>query len=876
MNEELVSLSWLRIRASFKCRQDHPRVSSPVCVMEAITKAVSDATWGIPANEWANRPIFHFIRKPYNFKLKEDEIYQVEFLFTDKIQEEVLLWIDNFIHYFTEPEAEKTFIPVDIFPPENRNLYQIMQECGEIPDSGEICLHFLTPLHLKPQPGKSRFWLDAHHFTHSLINRFRRLFSCKFNLADSSRYEILPYYWNYTEIKHRSFSQKGHQQLINGCVGPLYARGELSELKPWLYLATELHAGSKFSNSYGYFILYKNSLPYFDLRFPQLKELETIAQEVVERYDDALLNIINPALPEPDLKNSINNMFTRIRDGTYRPSPHRAFSIRTETGKERQVEQPEPVDLIAGLYALRLLSPVLDKAFEEESLGFRKGRSREKAIELVRQAINQGYLWLVESDIENFFPSINLDLLQSFLDRLLPEKDTSFKSFLKLIIRVPFKVGEKIYPRERGLAQGHPLSPCLTNLYLDSFDEQVKSLDVKLIRYCDDFLIFCRLREQAESVVMEIEKILSGLELKLKKEKTSIKNVSEGFQFLGYNFSGPETDVFLPPETHLLKKPLFITEPYVLVTVDGGSLSIKKAGQVIQSVPLRRISEIMIMEKSVVSTALMARCLKNNIPLTVALESGYALTTIRPDSREYYLISSLHAGKYSRLSEATKIALAREVALTKLHNYIYLFKQKYQPELKPLIRDLNEIIRRLETSSDLNEIRGLEGLAARKIYSSFKNFINNQAFQLSKRQRRPPDRINSLLNLGAHLLYSRINALIRSAGLNPYLGFLHSASDDYESLVSDLVDIFRPRMERFILRLINLRIIDEHSFEESNGGYYLNREGKHRFISHLENELNQKPEAKKLSFKDQISLQVKIIKDWVMKDSSLVFLKWSE
>jgi CRISPR-associated protein Cas1 len=105
---------------------------------------------------------------------------------------------------------------------------------------------------------------------------------------------------------------------------------------------------------------------------------------------------------------------------------------------------------------------------------------------------------------------------------------------------------------------------------------------------------------------------------------------------------------------------------------------------------------------------------------------------------------------------------------------------------------------------------------------------------------------------------------------------LHSPADDYESLVSDLVDIFRPRLERFIIKIINLKIIDENHLEEKEGAFYLNKEGKHRFLSYFENELNQKPDNAKLSWKEQINLQVKIIKDWATKDSSLVFIRWSE
>ena len=870
-------LEWIRLTAIFKVSSNESFISSnPLCIMEALTKAVSDRTWGIPKNEWANRPIFHFTGRPHNYKLNADETYRVDFLFTDKEFEEVKKWAQNLVLYFSESENCRSLYPVEIFQPELRTLNILIEETGEIIDRGEICLKFLTPYHFKPGPGKSRYHLDAPALIKGIINRINRLFNQNFSAEIKPEFETLPYYWDYTEIRHPSHSQPGHYQLINGCIGPLYLRGNFSTIKPWLYLASELHAGTKLANSLGYFIILPESIPYFDARFPRLNEIKEIAGEIIERYDEALIQLIQPEATQLNLDEISSSLYNKIKDGSYAPQPYKAFILKSDSGHERQVEQPEYRDLIAGLYALRLLSPVIDRALEEESIGFRKGRSREKAIEMVREAINQGYLWIVESDIENFFPSVNLEQLEELLDKYLPRKDVLFREFIKSITRAPFRIGEHIVERQRGLAQGHPLSPCLTNLYLDAFDEKIKSLDVKLIRYADDFLIFCRTREQAESVLTEVEKVLSGLDLRIKPDKTSIKTVAEGFQFLGYNFSGTEAEVFQPPETKLLKKPLFVTEPFVLVTVDGQSVCIKKEGQILQSIPLRRLSEIMVMEKAVISTSLISRCLQNKIPLTIALNSGYVLTTLRPDSKEYYLMSSRHAAKYSALSEGAMISLAREVALSKTDGYFHLLKQKYTPELNPIIKNLASILKKLETASDINEVRGLEGLASRLVYPAFNILINNKAFHLKKRIRRPPDRINSLLNFGSYLLYSRLNALVRSAGLNPYLGFLHSPSDDYESLVSDLVDIFRAGLERMIIKFVNLKIIEEKHFEENNGNFYLDREGKHRFISHFENELNQKTSPNKLSFKEKMILQVRILRDWVQKDGSLVFIRWSE
>ena len=208
------------------------------------------------------------------------------------------------------------------------------------------------------------------------------------------------------------------------------------------------------------------------------------------------------------------------------------------------------------------------------------------------------------------------------------------------------------HERVKGLAQGSPLSPILANLYLDSFDEQIKqwgllspdehgetasdSKDtpsraapahtprgVKLVRYADDFIILTKTKEDAEDVLSETEAYLSKLGLKIKKEKTAIRSMKDGFQFLGIRFERSAVVVEGEEDTKLLKKPLYIVESYLFLSLNGDAIDICKNRKIVETIPLRRISEIMVMEKTVLSTALLRKCTEGNIPLTIALGTGY-------------------------------------------------------------------------------------------------------------------------------------------------------------------------------------------------------------------------------------------------------------
>lgn len=169
-----------------------------------------------------------------------------------------------------------------------------------------------------------------------------------------------------------------------------------------------------------------------------------------------------------------------------------------------------------------------------------------------------------------------------------------------------------------------------------------------MVRYADDFIILTRTRQEAENILSKTEDFLSEIGLKIKKEKTAIKPVKDGFQFLGIRFDRSEA-VVQPEEFKQLKKPLYITEPHLFLSLNGEAIDIRKYKEIIETIPLRRISEIMIMERTVLSTALVRGCTDNDIPLTITLNSGYYITTVKPDSKRYYDISFEHSRKYFSL-----------------------------------------------------------------------------------------------------------------------------------------------------------------------------------------------------------------------------------
>ncbi|MEW6602529.1 MAG: CRISPR-associated endonuclease Cas1, partial [Nitrospirota bacterium] len=788
----LKSLRWRRLSVELVNIRSVPAMTAhPVSVFQSIIKGVSSLSGGLD-----DTIFFHIRGKRHSYRMRETDRIMLDIFFCRHDIGHVEKWRDAFTVYLDDPVTGRNFDIMEIGGVEERGLDMVAGEAGASSGEGEICLEFLSPLPFNRGKGKHRTFLTPQTFVLLLENRFSRLFGMEIRYQSrDDDFTLLPYYWHYTETRRASKSEPGHTQYINGCSGKLYIKGRFHDLLPFLLLGSELHAGTKMSNSQGYYVIHKDSPPYFKRFFPNKRVILSVIRDVLDRYDNALESLsVSENFPFSE-EQFAEDLYRQILADEYEPSPGTAFLIKKKGGAERLVEQPRFRDLIIQQYLLKTIAGPFERMFEEGSIGFRKGISRQKSIELVKAAIDEGCQYVIESDIEEFFPSVDLEILRSLLDLCVPRNDVAIRNVLWKSIRNGYVLNGILHGRVKGLAQGSPLSPILANLYLDSFDEQVRNWDVKMIRYADDFVILTKTREEAENVLSETEAYLSELGLKVKKEKTAVKHIKDGFQFLGMQFQQSEVRAGTDDGIKRLRKPLYITEPYLFLSLNGEAVDIKKDRAIIETIPLRRISEIMVMENTVFSTALLSRCTGNNIPLTITLNTGYYITTVKPDSKKYYDVSSGHARKYYSLTETEVLCIAKEFAAGKLGNYIALLKQRYVKEQNRFISELERVTQDIYQAGDIHQVRGFEGSAAKKWYQRLNVFIDNEIFHIRERNRKKPDRINSMLNFGYYLLFSRINATVRALGLNPYLGFLHSPEDNYESFVCDIEELFRPRID---------------------------------------------------------------------------------
>ncbi len=202
-----------------------------------------------------------------------------------------------------------------------------------------------------------------------------------------------------------------------------------------------------------------------------------------------------------------------LRDGSYSPGPLRVAFVDKAGGGSRKLTIPSVRDRVAQSSVAQILTPLLDAEMEDASFGYRPGRGVADAVKRVEILRRQGFIWTVDADIDDFFDTIPIDALLARFSQSV--SDSPLTDLLALWL-------EQAAERGRGIAQGSPLSPLLSNLYLDVLDETLSRDDLRIVRYADDFLLLAKDRPTADSGFARVEKLLVVHGLRLDPEKTRI------------------------------------------------------------------------------------------------------------------------------------------------------------------------------------------------------------------------------------------------------------------------------------------------------------------------------------------------------------------
>ncbi len=307
------------------------------------------------------------------------------------------------------------------------------------------------------------------------------------------------------------------------------------------------------------------------------------------------------------------------------------------------------------------------------------------------------------------------------------------------------------------------------------------------------------------------------------------------------------------------KKTLYVTVPYSCVGVSGGCITVRKDGEQVTEIPVIRVSEVIIDGASSISSEFIDSMLSESIPVAVVTDSG--TTLLGAFGSGHYETSAKHFMRYSILTEAEKLACAANLITVKIGTYLEQVRRRSLPTA--IKHKANKAIATVSSASEIDIIRGAEGAFASEVFACYKTMIKNPAFAFDKRGRAEQDKFNSLTNYASHLIFSRIKGALMAAGLNPYLGFVHSEKNRYESLAADIQELYRAETERIVLTMINRGVVNESSFRRADSGrYFLTHSGRQLFLNSFEKMFLD--DRSGMSVSESISANISLLKEWVL------------
>lgn len=281
-----------------------------------------------------------------------------------------------------------------------------------------------------------------------------------------------------------------------------------------------------------------------------------LAWAKLEKFNKESHGLTGETIAEFELnkEDKILSISKRLQEGTYQFSPYRAVLIPKSKGKFRPLQIPEVSDRVV----IKAIAIELEEHFKELleksrglSFAYQKGLGVKEAVEKINEYCQNGYSYVLEADLINFFGTVDKDsLLNDVVFKRL--SDTTINTLIQQALNQSignldsFNVEQKKYFEniDKGIPQGNALSPLLSNIFLSPFDLRLQDKGFKLVRYADDFVTMCTSEKECEEAYIECCTVLEELNLNIHKleegGKTRIVNFNkhDTMDFLSVTFDG--------------------------------------------------------------------------------------------------------------------------------------------------------------------------------------------------------------------------------------------------------------------------------------------------------------------------------------------------
>lgn len=282
---------------------------------------------------------------------------------------------------------------------------------------------------------------------------------------------------------------------------------------------------------------------------------------------------------------------------------------------------------------------------------------------------------------------------------------------------------------------------------------------------------------------------------------------------------------------------LYVTIPEAYLSLDGENIVLLREKLELGRVPLHNLERIMTFGYLGVSPALMGKCVESGIELVFMTPYGKFLARVEGNVNGNVLLRRAQF----RIADDKKrsLKIARSMIIGKVYNCRQVLLRVVRDHELRIDKGvflqkavfLQEALQKCGEVQDIDSLRGLEGECASVYFSLFDDMILQQKkeFHFSVRNKRPPlDNVNALLSFSYSLCTSMCASALEAVGLDPYVGFMHTDRPGRRSLALDLVEEFRAWFcDRFVLMLINKKVINADDFEKKeDGAVILNEKGR--------------------------------------------------
>lgn len=291
---------------------------------------------------------------------------------------------------------------------------------------------------------------------------------------------------------------------------------------------------------------------------------------------------------------------------------------------------------------------------------------------------------------------------------------------------------------------------------------------------------------------------------------------------------------------------LFILSEETYLSLDGENIVILAENSEKRRFPLHMLENIMCFSYKGASPALMGACAERKIGLSFFSPNGKFLAGVH--GKEYGNVL-LRKQQY-RISDDKEqgVQYAKNMMIGKVYNSRWTLertardhKERVDYEsIRKISAELQEGLLKIQTVDNIDQLRGIEGELASRYFSVFDELILNQKddFIFQTRNRRPPmDRVNALLSFAYAVVERECANALRSVGLDPFVGFMHTDRPGRESMALDIMEEFRSILcDRFVLTLINTKTVRKDSFMKGDdGAVLLNDKGRKIFFNNWQN-----------------------------------------